>query len=116
MIKKILIVFSLLLMFYAHNVLAHGGGHGPVSKATAMAIALNTASQFSDFDSGIGFGKLDNSWKTLGAESSNIHVDGNGYYIVSVENKQESKTLYILMSESGSVYDANFTGKFPKVN
>jgi len=41
-----------------------------------------------------------------------IYTKGTGYIVVSVLNESEKKTLYILMSESGEVFDANFTGKF----
>ncbi|MFO7647624.1 DUF6488 family protein, partial [Halomonas campaniensis] len=92
-----------------------GGGHGPVSPEKATAIALDAARQFSDFDPGLGFGKLEGSWKTLTKEAAKIKIKGDGYYIASVANKAEGKILYVLMSASGSVYDANFTGELPKV-
>jgi hypothetical protein len=37
---------------------------------------------------------------------------GSGYYLVSVLNTVEEKTLYVLMSDAGEVYNANFTGEF----
>jgi len=42
-----------------------------------------------------------------------IHKKGDGYYIVGLTNIKEEKSLFILMSISGEVYDANFTGNFP---
>ncbi|MCW8830356.1 MAG: DUF6488 family protein [Gammaproteobacteria bacterium] len=115
MIKKLISVVALLVMFQAQSVMAHGGGHGPINAEMATAIALDAAQQFSDYDPGLGFGKLAPSWKTLTKESTNIKTEGNGYYIVAVANAAEGKTLYVLMSASGSVYDANFSGEFPKV-
>jgi hypothetical protein len=32
--------------------------------------------------------------------------------IISIFNAEEKRTLYVLMSEEGRVYDANFTGEF----
>jgi hypothetical protein len=32
--------------------------------------------------------------------------------VASVLNKNEAKTLFLLMSDSGEVYDANFSGQF----
>lgn len=115
MVKKFVSVIALLVVLQAQNVMAHGGGHGPVSPEQATAIALDAAQQFSDFDPGLGFGKLTSSWKTLTEEAAKIETRGDGYYIASVANEAEGKTLYVLMSASGSIYDANFTGEFPKL-
>lgn len=115
MLKKLVSVIALLVMLQAQTVMAHGDGHGPVSPERATAIALDAAKQFSDYDPGLGFGKLAGSWKTLTKETAKIETRGEGYYIASVANKAEGKMLYVLMSASGSIYDANFTGEFPKV-
>jgi len=115
MIKKLLSAVVMLLMVQAHSVMAHGGGHGPINPEMATSIALDAAQQFSVNDPGLGFGKLPPSWKTLTKSSTKIETKGEGYYIVSVTNQGEGKTLYVLMSATGSVYDANFTGEFPKV-
>lgn len=115
MMKKILSVLSLLMILHAQNVVAHGGGHGPISPGKAVSIALDAAGQFASFDSGLEIGKLSSSWQVLPPETSKIDTKGDGYYIVSVVNNAEAKTLYILMSVTGDIYDANFTGEFPKV-
>lgn len=109
------IVFALCLLLAVSNPLAyaHPGGHGPVNQQQAVMFAAEVASQFVDFDPGLGFGKLPASWKTVPEEDQRIHVKGNGYYIVSIHNRKEEKTLYVLMSIEGEVYDANFTGRFP---
>lgn len=115
MMKKLVSIFALLVMLQAQNVLAHGGGHGPISPRKAVSVALDAADQFTTFDSGLGFGKLGSSWKGLSRDASKIVTKGKGYYIVSVANKAEDKTLFVLMSVAGDIYDANFTGDFPKV-
>jgi hypothetical protein len=113
--KKLIPVIAMLLMLQTQNAMAHAGGHGPVSPEMAAAIALDAAGQFTSFDPDLGFGMLSSSWKGLANEAAKIETRGNGYYIVSVVNQAEGKTLYILMSTSGGIYDANFTGEFPKV-
>ena len=115
MIRKALSVLTLLLLFQAPNALAHSGGHGPIDEGQARAIAADVADQFADSDPGLGFGRLAASWKGIDLEAAKIHVKGAGYYIVALENQAEHKTLYVLMSSTGSVFDANFTGEFPKV-
>lgn len=113
--KKILSILTVLVMLQAQNVLAHAGGHGPISTGVAQMIALDAVEQFSQFDSGLGFGMLKPSWKGLSPETVKIASKGEGYYVVSVENKVEGKTLYLLISTMGDIYDANFSGSFPKV-
>lgn len=115
MIKKFVFIVVLLVMLQAQNVMAHADGHGPVSPKMAEAIAVDAVQQFSDSDPGLGFGQLGSNWKAMTIETAKVETKGDGYYIVSVESKAEGKTLYVLMSASGSVYDANFTGKFPKL-
>jgi hypothetical protein len=34
---------------------------------------------------------------------------------VSTQHQQEGRTLFILMSLRGEVYDANFAGEFPQL-
>lgn len=112
MMKKFVSVVALLMMLQAQNAIAHAGGHGPVPpEMTKVA-----AGQFARFDAGLGFGQLSSGWKKLGKETANIKTKGKGYYIVSVGNKAEGKTLYLLISASGEIYDADFSGEFPKVN
>lgn len=112
MIKKFCSVFIFLCMIHNQNALAHGGGHGPVNEQQAITIASKVAAQFVNQDPGLGFGTLKSSWKQISPSEKRIHVKGKGYYIVSLTNKTEAKTLFVLMSVSGEIYDANFTGKF----
>lgn len=108
--KRMLLILLLLL---PHLVSAHMGGHDPVSEKEAIYIASQISEQFIDMDPGLGFGKLNKSWNVIPDENKRIFKKGNGYYIVGIENKREGKTLYILLSILGEVYDANFTGVFP---
>lgn len=110
---KILILLSLILLVNQH-VFAHSD-HAAITKAQAVSIASNIATQFSEKDAGLSFGKLPISWASIPNENIAIYRNGKGYYIVSVENNSEQKTLFVLMSSSGEVYDANFSGIFKGV-
>ena len=110
--KKILLLLTFLVITQSQIVFAHGGGHGPISETRAIDVASFTVNQFVHFDSGLDFGKLNKSWNAISKDEKRIHRKGDGYYIVSATNKQEGKTLYVLMSIGGEVYDANFTGEF----
>ncbi len=111
MLKQFFLVLSLLCVWQTAN--AHSGGHGPVTEKQAIEIASQTASQFVSFDPGLGFGKLDASWNRVPSDNKQVYKTGDGYYIISIVNPVEGKTLYVLVSIGGEVYDANFTGVFP---
>lgn len=113
MLKQLSIVISLILTLYSANSFSHSGGHDPVSEKEAIFIASNVMIQFVNSDAGLGFGKLNESWKYISEENKRIHVKADGYYIVSFNNKVENKTLYFLLSRTGEVFDANFKGDFP---
>ena len=113
MMKKIILLLSFLVIAHSQSVIAHGGGHGPISEDRAIDVASFTVNQFVHFDAGLGFGKLNKSWNDISTDEKRIHRKGDGYYIVSAANKKDGKTLYILMSIGGEVYDANFNGEFP---
>lgn len=112
MIKALLISLTLLLGIFSSGASAHPGGHAAINDNQAMAMALYVADQLTEFDAGLGFGQLDGSWSGLPEDATAVHRRGPGYYVISVENTFERATLFVLMSESGEVYDANLDGKF----
>jgi hypothetical protein len=59
-----------------------------------------------------GVGKLDESWNRVHDADKAITKKGDGYYIVSFKHPQQNKTLYLLLSSSGDLYDVNFSGNF----
>lgn len=104
-----LILSSIL---FSATAFGHGGSHGPISAEKAQIVATNVANQFTTSDSGLGFGQLSTSWLNLPAAQSSLHEAGEGYYIIKLNNKEENKSLFVLMDISGEIYDANFTGEF----
>lgn len=110
--KHALFIPLIALFLFSTQLHAHSGGHGKIPALQAIVIAKELGAQFVNNDAGLGFGKLPASWAAVTADKMAIHKQGEGYYIVSVENAEEKKTLYILMSDTGEVYDANFTGTF----
>jgi len=108
MIKGAVIALALSLSSMA---LSHGS-HTPVSPAEALNIAKHVAVKLSEEDRGMGFGKLDESWNSVPEDNIRIDKTGPGFYIVTIENSSEERTLYVLMSNTGEVYDANFSGNF----
>jgi len=104
------------LLFVAQNVAAHGDhGYEPpreISESVALIIAQRATTSMSKKDSGLGFGQLNESWSEIPSKDVSMHKQGKGYYVISVLNKKEEKTVYVLMSNFGEVYDANLIGEF----
>jgi len=83
-----------------------------ISESVAVIIAQRAASRMSKTDVGLGFGQLSESWSAIPDDGLSIYKKGSGYYVVSVRNDTEKKTLFVLMSNVGEVYDANHSGEF----
>lgn len=117
--KTLATFFLLSLLGTVQQVAAHADhDHAPATKKAPITeqAAINTgkdvAVQLSMKDAGLGFGKLPASWSNLPAKNIKLHKKGEGYYIVSAANDEDKKTLFVLMSTEGEVFDANFTGEF----
>jgi len=112
--KMLTVAWSLaVLLGVALSAEAHPGGHGPITEERAIQLASLVATDLSERDLGLGFGQLDASWAKIPEDAKTIHVKQWDYIIVSLFHEKEARTLYILMSSGGDVYDANFSGEFP---
>lgn len=109
-----LITFSL---FTAQLVFAHSSGHGgpAISEERAVSAASENVAMIVNQNVDIDNGKLDTSWSTLPEADKAIYKKGRGYFIVSFNNKAQDKTLYVLLSDQGEFYNANYSGKFTGV-
>lgn len=109
MIKHFLFFLAFSLSTPAHS---HPGGHGDIvlNNTQAISVAYSIVKQFTELDPGLGFGKLDKSWSHLADAAKRIHIREHDYLIIAFTNKD--RTLYVLMSVSGDVYDANMNGEF----
>lgn len=109
------IIFACTLLGAANLVMAHGDHmHSQhfINTAEAQEIALNSAKRLTHADMGLGFGQLPKTWANLPMEKTKIERRLPGFFVVSVVNDEEKKTLFVLISSQGEPYDANFTGKF----
>lgn len=114
--KIVISVLLSLVLLASQPIFAHSEhAHSPISKEQAVSLASDIAKQLSVKDAGLDIGKLPASWAAITKENIAMYKKGKGYYIVAVENKNEKKTLYVLMSSGGEVYDANFSGEFQGV-
>lgn len=114
--KTLLSVMLLGVLCSVQPIMAHEGhDHSFLTESAAIAIGKDTAGHFTQNDAGLGFGKLPVSWRDVPAKNAKLLKNGDGYYIVTVTNDVEKKTLFLLMTSNGDVYDANFTGEFKQL-
>ena len=95
----------------------HGaGGHGTlpnmIDEKGAIAAATMAVSAIIEQSLDVEGAYLDAAWIATNDADKKIGGKGNGYYIVSFDNNATGKTLYLLLSDRGEVYDANYSGKF----
>jgi hypothetical protein len=89
----------------------------PITEEKAKQIALEACDYLSTNNpSTLAFEQLETSWKGLPKTAATIEIQTKDYFIATVHNKAENKTLYLLISTAGDVYDVNFTGDFSKVD
>lgn len=56
---------------------------------------------------------LEPQWAQVPDEDTKVSRKGKGFYIVSILNKQdEGRELFVLISDRGEIFDANFSGEF----
>lgn len=109
--KIVTSVFFLALLCNTPSALAHDD-HVHIDETSALTVGKETAAELSQKDAGLGFGKLPASWAKVPAKNIRLHKKGTAYFIVALTNDMEKKTLYVLISEEGEAFDANFTGEF----
>jgi hypothetical protein len=103
------IIFGVSGWVHAHE----GHAHVPVTMKKAVEIALETARTASqEAQPALGLQRLDDSWRALPVEAAQIHENQLGYYVVSVKNAAQNKTLYVRILLDGQITAANFAGKF----
>lgn len=109
---------------YAGSGHEHGHSHGGdnhahhdakiMNEAEMIAAASDALPQLVEQGHKIDGKALDASWSDV-TSSGKVHSKGNGYTIVSFEGEND-QTLYVLLSDTGELYDANFTGEFEGLN
>lgn len=56
---------------------------------------------------------LEPEWGQVPDGDMKVSRKGKGFYIISILNKQdEARELFVLISDRGEIFDANFSGEF----
>ena len=121
---KTLIIACTLSLFaapitYAGSDHSHGGGahahNAPaqmIDENSAIAAASSAVTMLVEQKQSVEGAPLNAAWKETVEADKKIIKKGNGYFIISFDNKSVEKTLYFLLSNTGEIYDANYSGKF----
>lgn len=117
--KILTLIISFTLILLSASLSYAGPGHG---HSHGAPVQLDDKGLISAASQGISAivkqkhqieGKaLDEAWINTPDSEKSISKKGRGYSIVKFENKITKQNLFILLSDAGQVYDANFTGQF----
>ena len=113
------LAFTLVLgaLCGASSVTAHEGhSHSYITESAAIAAGQDYSTQLIGKNGEFDAGMLPESWRNVTSKNAKLHTNGDGYYIVTVFNELEQKTLYVLMTSNGDIYGANFSGEFAILN
>ncbi len=104
-------IFLLTLITPAGAVIAHSD-HGAISEESAIQIASKTVKQMTFKDMGYEAGRLDAGWKSVPIEDIEVVDVGDGFYVVSVTNKETQESVYFKIGANGKVLEARDTNSF----
>lgn len=115
--KNVVIISLFSVLWIAAPVDAHEGhDHSYITETAAIAVGKSYAVQLIGQKGEFEVGQLSETWRQVPVKDAHLLKNGDGYYIVSVLNQVEQKTLFVLMTSNGDVYGANFTGEFAILN
>ena len=118
-VKYIAFLIFASLLFFLQDVYGHGGGshgHAPLNEQEAIISATEHIALIIKHKIPIEDGEVNSSWKKIPETNKSVSVKGDGYYIIAIEHPGQDKTLYLLITAYGELYDANFSGNFEGVN
>ena len=98
-----------------HDHGAGGHNHAPAPKLGDQGVidaATKAVSAMIDKKIQVEGAQLGEEWRNIPAEDKKIGKKGTGYRIIAFTDKKAAKTLHLLLSDSGQLYDANYTGVF----
>ncbi|PJZ77417.1 MULTISPECIES: DUF6488 family protein [Leptospira] len=110
------LAFSIIGLLVGANVYAHGDHKheeaGKLGKKEAISAAAKGVASIISKKEKIEGVELDATWNDKAVTSRAIKKEGSGYYIIRFTNQKLNKNLFILLSDDGEVFDANFSGVF----
>lgn len=106
----IVLCFFGLALLAPSMALSHASHGEPLNDKQALAVASKYLEIMVEKSAASEDGKLDSSWTKV--TDRKIFKKGLQYFIVSFENVEKQKTLYVMLNVYGEYVAANFSGKF----
>ena len=110
MINIVSIVFMSLSILAPNLALSHASHGAPLSNEKALEKAIEYTGMIIENPEATNEIVLDPSWKST--TDVKIYKKSLTYFIVSLYNPSQEKTLYLHMNTYGELYGANFDGVF----
>ena len=114
--RVFLILFILLCLISVS--FAHFGGHGDGEEVSlswneVISVATHHVADLIKLQVDLkDIGVLDKSWNDVAPSAKKFDKRESGDFIVSFAHPVEKKTLYLLLSPFGDLYEVNFSGNF----
>ena len=111
LVLRILSILPVALLWLGSNyVLAHPGHDHELTKEQATLRARAVVSSLVEKQKAITGELLDESWNQ--ATNPTTCKETPEFYLISIDNRESGKTLYLLLTSAGKYLRANFDGHF----
>lgn len=109
-IRIVSVVVLGLSLLTANLAFSHSSHGAPLNDQQASEKAIEYTGMIVEKSTAIKGVTLDDSWQAV--TETKIYKKNLRYFVVSLYNASQEKTLYLLINSSGEFYDANFDGVF----
>ena len=83
-----------------------------IDENSAIIIASRALAILVEQKQSIAGEPLNAAWKETAQTNKKVKKKGHDYYIISFDHNEFEESLYILLSNKGELYDANYSGHF----
>lgn len=115
MLRATILALAAACAMFGASASAHVAGHARPDAGAVCATASEAAAYFVTHDVGKEWSSLLPSWAEILPAEIEILAEVDGYFVTAVRNREEEKTLHLLIAQADEVLDANFTGTFAYV-
>ncbi len=109
-VKSVSIAVICLQCLFVSSATSHPGHDHVLNEKQAIMRATAVVSSLVDKEKKVKGEMLDESWKQ--ATDTAACKETPEYYLISFDNRQVGKTLYVLLTSAGKYLRANFDGQF----
>lgn len=112
----LLLAVLVILLGLSQSAMGHPNHSAPIDSDQAIMAAESGLKAMVRAKMKVDGQPLDGSWLDIKPEHRTLYRQGAGYYIVSIANPAQNKAIYLLLSDTGMLYSANFIGTFKGID